>query len=192
MTSIRNTLAVLFLGVASSAYCQENVAVAFTGFYNSETPEFRPTYIDYSAMVSYNKVHKLLEGTFDEAVHVAPLGYVDNFLADVNSDESTHIREIFSVALNYANQYLRSRATDCEQCSELQFISIPGWGENDKVYLIMGLEIATPSGGLRSGLTVVAFDGLGEFQGIRTTPYNFTNYNSDAMFSDCEKLIASL
>lgn len=186
-------IAIVSIVLASPALADSKpqMAFSFAGFFNNETKEFNPRSIGYGAMLSQEEVYEKLKGEFEPDFDIAQMDRVEQTFSGMERKDV----EVFLVQilgwLKHTNNSLLESAKSCPDCKDDKFIAFENWGEQDRIFVIFGLETRTQRGGLRSGLTVVGFDGGGKYLGIQTTPYDFRWYNADKMYEDCMKLIGA-
>lgn len=176
------------------------VAISFTGFYNSETSDFSPERIGYSALVNYRHVFQSLsEGLSNQGYNVKELEAVEEMADQFTADDIKLVKKILNTVLSETNNYLRNGSDVCVDCSDLKFpaphkySNFKEWGDDDRLILFAGLETLSPySLGLESGLSAVVFDGSGKYVGMSVVRYDFTNYNSEVMIENCKALINKL
>lgn len=179
---------------------QRNLLSSHTGFYNSETPEFKPSKIGYSAVVNFK------EATNKTSDYAQTLNYkvwassmLERNFKSLPSEEVEKIESTLNTLLATMNQNLITGSDSCTECANLKFINLQiindfkNWSVSDRVVLIVGLETLSPiNTGLRSGLAAASFDTAGNFKSYSITPYNFTTYSTNSMIKDTKVLLKNV
>src|SRR5687768_16130648 len=113
----------LLLSFDAGAAAEENqVIVEFVGFYNSESREYNPSPIGYSAMVDISQV-------FQESANTAatlgykpvPYGEFQSSLVSLSDGQANSARIVFNTVLEEMNQILTKQREICQECSSLKF-----------------------------------------------------------------------
>lgn len=178
----------------SSDSTKENpkLILSFPGFYQSKTPIFQPKSIGYQGLLKRSDVHSGVQLSMENDYQVAPHNHLESFFAPDDPGFASEIKTFIEEKLAHTRHYL---FTDQKKCSDCP-IDLPDElkiaGKADRIVLVTGLEVRMPTGGLRSGLTAVAYTGAGEFLGLESTTYDFRTYNAEAMIEDSIELLEKL
>lgn len=168
------------------------IIVSFPGFFNSKTLIFKPQSINYSALLKRSDVYLKLQSELDSDYDVAAHNHLETFFEPADPDFSQSVKQLMKETLEQTRHYLFTGQKKCVNCDLSLPVQLKIATERDRIVLFTGLETAMPEGGLRSGLTAVAFTGDGQFLGLEIKAYNFQNYNSSLMVADCLELLSRL
>ncbi|MCA9409087.1 MAG: hypothetical protein KC733_10385 [Candidatus Omnitrophica bacterium] len=191
MTKLFITILFIFLCVPLQAVENPVLIYSFLGFYNSESNEFNPEPIDYTAMVNYDEVYDVVSRSDkNDSYVVFELGRYENSIdlafKDSTSQQKEQLRILPLTGVYLLNEFLLNEETNPMPIAKELRVPITWRKENvnDRILLVVGLETQTKGEFLRSGLAGMLFNGNGEFIDAAFEVYDFTHYKSQEMVKD--------